>query len=88
MKKKRFAEPEIFKILKEAESGMKMSDLLRKYNITSPTFYRWRSKYGGMELNDLKRMKELEKENSQLKKIVAQQALEIHAIKEVIKKNL
>lgn len=86
--KQRFSESEIFGILKEAEAGTKILDLLRKHNISSPTFYKWRSKYGGLELSDLRRLKELEHENSQLKKIVAQNALEIHAMKEVIKKNL
>jgi len=86
--KKRFTESQIFEILREAESGAKISDVLRKHNISSPTFYKWRSKYGGLELSDLRRLKELENENAQLKKLVAQGALEIDAMKEALKKTL
>ena len=86
MKRKRFTESQIFKILKESETGMTVSDLCRKHGISDATFYNWRSKYGGMELSDMKRLKELEAENTRLKKIVANQALDIDALKAVIKK--
>ncbi len=86
MKRKRFTENQIFTILKEAESGIKVQDLCRKHGISDATFYNWRSKYGGMEISDMKRLKELEEENLRLKKIVADQVLDIDALKSVIKK--
>ena len=86
MKRKRFTENQIFKILKEAETGITKSDLCRKYGISDATFYNWRAKYGGMELSDIKRLKALEEENRRLKKIVAEQALDIDALKAVLKK--
>lgn len=82
MKKSRFTEAQIFEILKEAESG-KTSDTCRKHGISANTFYTWRSRYGGMTLSDLRRMKELEAENSQLKRLVAEQALDIHVLKTI-----
>lgn len=82
MKKSLFSETKIFEILKEAEAG-KTSDTCRKHGISSATFYKWRSKYGGMALSDLKRMKELEQENSRLKLLVADQALDIRALKAI-----
>ncbi|ABZ93694.1 Transposase [Leptospira biflexa serovar Patoc strain 'Patoc 1 (Ames)'] len=86
MAKKRIEESKIFQILKEAESGIPIKELSRKYGITEQTFYRWRNKYNGLELSDIKQMKELERENSELKKIVANMALEIQAIKNVLGK--
>lgn len=84
--KKRYSEDQIHKILKESESGVSTPEVCRKYGITPNTFYRWRSKYGGMELNDLKRMKSLEEENSKLKKLFAEQALELEAVKMLLEK--
>ena len=86
MKKKRHTESEIFKILKQAESGDKVQDVCRKYNISTVTLYRWKSKYSGMKLSDIKKMKALEIENSRLKSLVAKYALENEAIKEVLEK--
>ena len=86
MKRKRFTEGQIFKVLKEAESGITVADLCRKHGISDATFYNWRSKYGGMDISDMKRLKELEEENQRLKKIVADQALDIDALKSVLKK--
>lgn len=87
MKRKRYTEEQIHKILKEAEtSGMSTEELCRKHGISPYTFYRWRSKYGGMELSDLKKMKSLEAENSQLKRIVAEKELDIQALKAVLEK--
>ncbi len=80
MKKSRFTETQIFEILKEAQAG-KTSETCRKHGISANTFYVWRSKYGGLTLSDLKRLKELELENSQLKRLVADQALDIHSLK-------
>jgi len=86
MAKKKFEESTIFRILKEAESGLPIKEISRNHGITEQTFYRWRNKYGGMELSDLKVLKSLEQENSNLKKLVADQALEIQAIKNVLGK--
>ena len=86
MKRKRFTESQIFKILQEAETGISILDLCRKHGISDATFYNWRSKYGGMEISDMKRLKDLEEENRRLKKIVADQVLDIDALKSVVKK--
>lgn len=85
--KQRFSESQIFSVLKEAEGGIKVDDLCRKHGISTGTFFRWKNKYGGMELSDVRKMKELEVENSRLKRIVAQYALENEAMREVLKKN-
>ena len=85
--KQRYSESQILSVLKEGESGIKVTDLCRKYGICENTYFRWKSKYGGMEMSDIRRMKELELENSRLKRIVAQYALENEAMREVIKKN-
>lgn len=86
MAKKKVEEPKIFQILKELESGIPIKELSRKYGFTEQTLYRWRNKYGGLELSDIQQMKDLERENSELKKIVANMALEIQAIKNVLGK--
>ncbi|WP_032810331.1 transposase, partial [Leptospira sp. Fiocruz LV3954] len=77
---------EIHKVLKESESGVLTAEICRKYGISGNTFYRWRSKYGGMELSELKRMKSLEEENGKLKKLYAELALENEAIKMLLEK--
>jgi putative transposase len=82
MKKSLFSETQIFEILKEAEAG-KTSETCRKHGISAATFYKWRSKYGGMDLSDLKRMKELELENSKLKRLVADLSLDVQALKAI-----
>ncbi len=87
MKQKRFNEAQIIGILKEAESGIKVADLARKHGISEQTFFRWKSKYGGLELNELKRLKTLEEENRKLKRLVADQALDILALKDINSKN-
>jgi len=86
MSRKKIEESEIFRILKEAETGISIKELSRKHGITEQTFYRWRNKYGGMELSEIKKMKALEQENSNLKRLVADMALEIQAIKNVLGK--
>lgn len=86
MKRKRFTEEQIHAILKESEAGISTPEICRKYGISKNTFYNWRSKYAGMELSDLKKMRELEDENSRLKKLVAEQALDIQAMKAVLSK--
>ena len=87
MKGKRFSEEQIIKILKEADAGIKPADLCRKYGISDATYYNWKAKFGGMTVSDARRLKELEAENSRLKKLVANQALDIQMLKEVCSKN-
>jgi putative transposase len=86
MKGKRFTEEQIIGVLKEAEGGTKVIDLCRKYGISDATYYNWKAKYHGMEVNELKRLKQLEDENRKLKQLVADQALDIQALKYVISK--
>lgn len=86
MKGKRFSEEQIIGVLKESESGLGLPDLLRNYGISAGTFYRWKAKYGGMEVSDAKRLKGLEDENRRLKRLVADQALDIQLLKEISSK--
>lgn len=88
MKQSQFTERQIISALKEYEQGMKVVDISRQLGISEKTFYRWKSKYGGMDVNELKRIKELELENSKLKKMFADMALENHALKDLIEKKL
>jgi len=81
--KKRFTEEQIIRLLHEAEGADKVRDVCRKHNVTEQTFYRWRSKFGGMDVSEIRRLKELESENSELKKIVAEQILDIRMLKDV-----
>ena len=83
MKRKRFSEEQIIGILKQAEGGLPLPELIRQHGICEGTYYRWKSKYGGLELGDAKRLKQLEDENRRLKKLVADQALDIQILKEV-----
>jgi putative transposase len=83
MKRSRFKEEQIISILKEAEAGVKLPEIVRKHGICEQTFYRWRSKYGGMEVSEAARLRELEEENRKLKRLVADQALDILMLKEV-----
>ena len=86
MKKAHFTETQIVNILKLADSGMKVDDICRQNGISNATFYNWKSKYGGMEANDVKRLKELEEENTKLKKLFAEVSLENHAMKALFAK--
>lgn len=88
MKKSRFTETQIVAILKSADAGMKVKDLCRKHGISEATYYNWKSKYGGMDASDVRRMKELEVELSQLKRMYADLALENRAMKDLIEKKL
>lgn len=84
--KRRFTEEQIIVILKEAEAGVKVKDLCRQHNVTEQTYYRWKSKYGGMSVSEIRRLKELESENQRLKKLVAEKELHIDALKDIVKK--
>jgi putative transposase len=86
MKTTRFSESQIIGILNEQQQGVKVADLCRKHGISEATFYNWKSKYGGMTVDELKRLKELEQENARLKRIVANQNLEIDMIKDLLSK--
>jgi len=87
MKRARFSEEQIITILKEAEGGTKVTELCRRHGISDATFYTWRSKYGGLEMSEVRRLRQLEEENRRLKSIVADQALDIRALKDVLAKN-
>jgi len=87
MKRSRFNEEQIIGVLKEAEAGAKVSELCRKHGISDATFYTWRSKYGGLEISAVRRLRQLEEENRRLKSIVADQALDLRALKDVLAKN-
>lgn len=82
----RYSEEQIIRILKEVESGTAVAEICRKYGVAEQTIYRWRSKYAGLETSELQRLRGLEAENNRLKKIVAQQALDIDTLKELVSK--
>jgi len=88
MRKSKFSETQIVGILKDAESGVPVADLLRKHGISKATFFKWRSKYGGATVADVKRLRELETENAKLKRMYADLALENAAIKDVLNRKL
>lgn len=88
MKKTRFSETQIVRILKEAESGKMVKDVCREYGISDATYYNWKAKYGGMEASDIKRLKELEDENRRLKQMYAELSLEHKVLKDIIEKKL
>jgi len=87
MKRSRFSETQIVSILKEADAGAKVKDLCRKHGISDATYYNWKSKYGGMEASDVKRLKELEEENRRLKQMYAELSLDHKLLKDVIEKS-
>jgi putative transposase len=87
MKQSRYSEEQIVGILKEAEAGISVAELCRKYGMSDATYYNWKAKYGGMTASDLKKLKQYESENRKLKQMVAEQALDIRALKEVVSKN-
>jgi putative transposase len=86
MKRTRFTEEQIIAVLREAESGTAVKELCRRAGISAVTFYRWKSKFEGMDISEIRRLRLLEDENVRLKKIVAQQALDIDALKAVVAK--
>ena len=83
MKKSKFSESQIVNILKEAEAGMSLEELVRQHGFSKASFYKWKAKYSGMSASDLKRLKELERENGRLRKVVADLSLDIAILKEV-----
>lgn len=88
MKSSRFTESQIVSILKEADAGRPVKEVCRQHGISDATYYKWKSKYGGMEASDLKRVRELEAENAKLKRLFADMALENAAMKDLIAKKL
>ena len=84
MKRKRYTEEQIIKALKEQEAGRKVDDICREYGIAQSTFYKWKSRFGGMEVNDAKRLRELEAENNRLKKLLAESMLDNATLKDVL----
>ena len=84
MKRKRYTEEQIIKALKEQEAGRKVEDICREYGIAQSTFYKWKSRFGGMEVSDAKRLRELEAENNRLKKLLAESMLDNATLKDVL----
>ena len=87
MKRSRFTEEQIIGILKEHQAGLSASELCRKHGISDATFYKWRSKYGGMDVSDAKKLKALEAENAKLKKLLAESVMDVSTLKEMLGKN-
>jgi putative transposase len=88
MRKSKFSESQIIGILKQQEAGKSVGDLCQEHGISQPTLYQWKTKYSGMEVGQLKRLKELESELAQYKRIVAEQTLQITVLKDVVEKKL
>ena len=86
--KKRFTEEQIIKILKEHDGGKRAADIVREHGISEQTFYRWKSKFGGMDVSEAKRLRQLEEENRRLKEMVADLSLDNKILKDVISKNV
>ena len=88
MKKSKFTESQIFNILKEADAGVALEDLIRQHGFSRASFYKWKAKYSGMDVSELKRLKELEEENRRLKQMYANLSLEHEVLKDIIEKKL
>jgi putative transposase len=88
VKKSRFSEEKIIAVLKQAEAGVKVSELVRKLGVSEATFYNWKAKYGGPDASQLRRLKELEGENAKLKKMYAELSLTHHALQDAVEKKL
>jgi putative transposase len=87
MKRSRFTDDQIIGILKEHEAGLSAAELCRKHGISDATFYKWRAKYGGMDVSDAKRLKALQEENAKLKKLLAESMLDVATLRELLGKN-
>jgi len=87
MKRSRFSEEQIIGILKVHQAGLGAKELCRKHGVSDATFYKWRSKYGGMEVSDARKLKSLEAENAKLKKLLAEQMMDVSTLKEMLGKN-
>ena len=87
MKRRRFSEGQVVQILQELEGGKSVEEICREYNVARSTVYLWRKKYGGLDKPLLKKLKQLEKENARLKKIVAQQVLDLDSMKDILGKD-
>ncbi|SFK92549.1 putative transposase [Methylocapsa palsarum] len=87
MKKSRFSEEQIIGVLKEHQAGIAVAEICRKHGISDATFYTWRSKYGGLEVSEAKRLKSLEEENRKLKKLLAESMLDVATLREALGKN-
>jgi putative transposase len=87
MKRSRFTEEQIIGVLKEHQAGLSATELCRKHGISDATFYNWRSKYGGMEISEAKRLKQLEDENAKLKRLLAEQMMDVATLREMLGKN-
>ncbi len=88
MRNSKFTETQIISILKEADAGIAVNEVCRKHGISSPTYYKWKAKYGGLDASELKRIKELEAENARLKRMYADKSMEVDALKDLIEKKL
>jgi putative transposase len=88
MRKSRFTESQIVKVLKEVEGGRSVTEVCRESGVSDATYYNWKAKYGGMELADIKRLKELEEENQKLKRMFADLSLKHEALKDIVEKKL
>ena len=87
MKRSRFSEEQIIGILKEHQAGMTAAELCRRHGISDATFYKWRAKYGGMDVSDAKKLKALEADNAKLKKLLAEQMMDVATLREMLGKN-
>ena len=88
MKRSKFSDTQIVSILKQAEAGMPVKEVCRQHQISSACYYKWKSKFGGLSVSELRRNRELETENSKLKRMYAEMAMENHALKDLIEKKL
>jgi putative transposase len=87
MRGSRFSEEQIIGVLKEGEAGVATAELCRRHGISPATFYKWKARYGGLEVNEARRLRQLEEENRKLKQLLAEAALDNHALRELLRKN-